>query len=69
MSNDRIFETWGEVAEALGCSESWARKLWGRLKFRLEHRLCPKGRIRMTEGEMERFKERIQEGRESGAIA
>ena len=60
-TRERLIETFGEVAERLGYSESWVRELWKRYGFRLQHRLRPRGRIRMTREEFERFKERVSE--------
>lgn len=57
---EKLIETFGEVAQALGCSISYARELWRKHGFKLSHRLRPRGRIRMTGEELGRFKARVQ---------
>lgn len=59
---ERLIETFGEVAQAMGCSVSYVQKLWSKYGFSLKHRLKNRGRIRMTFTELERFKKRIKQG-------
>ena len=64
-TRERLIETFGEVAQALGCSVSYARELWRKHGFKLSHRLRPRGRIRMTRDELTRFKTRVQRASEA----
>lgn len=62
MQNDKlIIETYGELAAALdGISVSWTKELWRRHGFKLKHRLGARGRIKMTESELAKFRSKIQ---------
>lgn len=66
---EKLIETFGEVAQALGCSTSYAQKLWGRHGFKLKNRFRPGGRIRMTIDELERFKNRVWNGKGKAVTA
>lgn len=56
---ERLFETFGEVARALGYSIPHVKRLWKKYGFRLHHRLGERRRMRMTEEELQRFKRAI----------
>lgn len=60
MKDEPIYETWGEIAKRLGYSISRLKHLWPLCKIELAHRLHRRGRIRMTEEEIQKFKRRIQ---------
>jgi len=66
LSDEMVYETWGEIAKRWtslnfgNYSISHLKHLWLRCKFRLKHRLNGKGRMRMTEEELIRFKRLIQ---------
>jgi len=71
-TKEKLIETYGEVAQALGenartgrtYSISHVRRLWKRYGFRLKYRLLKRGWIRMTYDELEKFRGRIQESTE-----
>jgi len=56
---ERLFETFGEVARALGYSIPHVKRLWKKFGFRLKHQLGERRRMRMTEEELQRFKRAI----------